>query len=981
MENIFILLGLSFDPVENDVNVITKAINDKENDWKRALNNPVKKARALENLNNLEQIKSVMLDSRARLEEAEKAKRLKKEKVAQLEKDIKVKLVAQVDLSKPAEIKRLLKKYTDYGFTEDDVKKIIKKQDSNNTEAIDLSKILTFDEGKKIQQALKDVGLQGKSLYDFLGVNKNQSADQLKNKAKKERQTILRKGDKNPEDTAKQTLYGLCETIFKDAASKQKYDNYTHITRHISVNELIEELALKEKRLTPEGKSLVLSEAIKNGADYVEIDSYINEYCQFRNFTLSETKVLCGLCKTENDPGSTICSKCSKNLQLICPACNNTNNNAASECGKCRFNLAKLPEAAKKLEDAKVHFSKKDYKLADKFIQEADILWPNNEEIKNLMKDIKEKLDYEKNSILELEELVAEKKYYTAKKQLIKYESENVALDAALVTRINNKIEELEKEVKVLETLDEASFLPRITKFLTEVRDSGDATRLISKYPPKAVTNLEYTTSKNSVSLSWSGENAADNSKYILVRRENSSPNYVSEGTVVYSGTDSVYIDTEVELNKSYYYSIFTERLEVYSSATRIDNPIVLVEELENIVSVSNDGKVEITWSENSLLSEVIVRVVESDSRPSTFSASTTRTSTRKDGIIIDGLKNDTNYWFKISAGYLINNKIYYSEGSVLTATPILPVRAINDLRISNKGSNYVAEWTSNEWDFLLLKSKVKPEYSAGLVYDYNSISNKYSKVTIENKSSDTCVFDIEEVGNLYIIPCSIKGNSAVLGDFKVVSSIPTPKNPSYDLDFNNKELYVNFDWNKKINNALLVYRTDKYPEGPDDPVANRIAFNKNQYQANEGMVITNPEVGILYASIYHFVVEDGKEAYSGNLDIMMSNEPQKEILYSFKYKKPGFFSKKSSLSIILKSPSKTIFPNFIVVSKIGGSPLRKNDGSMVFSTSESIEINGEHVITADNVVLASGSNLKLFFVNDKNYKLFRLNCESGNKI
>lgn len=59
-----------------------------------------------------------------------------------------------------------------------------------------------------------------------------EAADSMKKK-------ILAKGDKTGRDNAVQSLCGLCVVIFKDVASKKKYDNYVNLTKYRAVNEAV----------------------------------------------------------------------------------------------------------------------------------------------------------------------------------------------------------------------------------------------------------------------------------------------------------------------------------------------------------------------------------------------------------------------------------------------------------------------------------------------------------------------------------------------------------------------------------------------------------------------------------------------------------------------------------------------------------------------------------------------------------------------
>ena len=90
--------------------------------------------------------------------------------------------------------------------------------------------------------------------------------------------------------------------------------------------------------------------------------------------------------------------------------------------------------------------------------------------------------------------------------------------------------------------------------------------------------------------------------------------------------------------------------------------------------------------------------------------------------------------------------------------------------------------------------------------------------------------------------------SNVILNVASYISSVSAAKNISFDINSAATEMYVNFTWPKKIDRSLLVYRMDSYPTGIDDPLAHKIECSKRQYEANEGILISNPAKGTFYA-------------------------------------------------------------------------------------------------------------------------------------
>ena len=147
--------------------------------------------------------------------------------------------------------------------------------------------------------------------------------------------------------------------------------------------------------------------------------------------------------------------------------------------------------------------------------------------------------------------------------------------------------------------------------------------------------------------------------------------------------------------------------------------------------------------------------------------------------------------------------------------------------------------------------------------------------------------------------------------------------------------------------------------------MAHKVECSKRQYEANEGILISNPAKGTFYAEVYIYFESDGHRVYSDACRALLSNEPQKDVFYTLKYKKAGLFSKKCTLTVEIETEGACVFPSFAIVCTV-------NDNT---------EIKGSHTFEFDVSPMKADTRLKMFFLNDKNYKSFKIACKAGNNI
>jgi len=172
----------------------------------------------------------------------------------------------------------------------------------------------------------------------------------------------------------------------------------------------------------------------------------------------------------------------------------------------------------------------------------------------------------------------------------------------------------------------------------------------------------------------------------------------------------------------------------------------------------------------------------------------------------------------------------------------------------------------------------------------------------------------------------------------------------------------------------------DDYPFSPDDPLANKIECSKKQYENNEGVLLNNPPMGTYHAVVYTYFEADDHRIYSSPVKAIINNEPQRDVYYSFSYKK-SLFGKKRTLSLTIKSNGTFMFPQFCIVSKLKSVALKRGDGDIVCSVLEETEVRGSKTFEFEVNEIRTGSKLKMFFTNDKQYRYFKILNEGSNTI
>lgn len=985
-ENYYILLGLSFDPPENDITKINAAIANAQQQWSRDSDNPLKRTAATQHLEMLDDIRKVMSNGPSRAKEAAQAKQIRTEQLNALDEKLVIYKVKKDELDS-RDIKALLRLFGKYGIDEKTIRQRFASLGGGKKE--DVGEVISIDVANNIKNLFRQMGTPGATLYTFLGLNENASPARLTEAAEAIRRKLLSKGTNSATDRAQQDLAGLAKEIFKSSPEKAKYDNYLRITQYGILNDQIDEAARINKRtIDAKMKDAILEVAMGKYAGKLSLSqarAYIDVYCNYMGYTLSDNRILCRICNTENPPGSTVCSHCGKPLFIICPSCGKSiADNIAKICPRCGFDLTKIDFLNTSLAQAKQAILSGDYDTAADLVKKIKMYWPDNPDLPDMEKQIR---DFQKfraalNKITsEIQDAIQEKDYYKARTLISKAKRSGYTVSEDTIQKVSEVISYAERQVSASRGLSPEAAVTCLLQLAGQIHDSPDLKQELSKYPPEPVSYVTVKPAGEGGMVTWNASKSAGRLEYVLVRKEYSVPNGLSD-TEIYRGSELRFADSSIKTGVPYYYGVVVLRAGFSSGITLTDKPLVRVAPVTNLRAVGGDSAISLSWHISSGVSDIRVFCYEGLLPPPSDTAYKEIRCDRLDGDTFESLQNGMTYWFRVIACYTIDGTTFESPAEYINAVPMKPAAPLEHFAISLRGDHYTATWSRSEWDVILFWSEKEPDYSLGAVYGIQELREKYRQLDLMVKNQTSAEFRTDLPGECYIIPGVIHATNVVLNKAVYVANVQPVKNVIYSFTHSEAEMYVEFDWPGQADHALLLYRTDDYPSGKDDEKAQKIETSRTQYENNCGMLVPQPPKGRIYAAVYAFMEGTNGRIFSEGVQILISNEPQREVLCSFRYKKTGLFSKKSSLTLEIQSEGKFLFPGFVIETKYGALPLKRGDGVQIAAVQRETEINGSSVFEFDHIQeLRKGTRIRLFFTDDAHYKKYKLQYDGSNAV
>ena len=289
MDNLYILLGLSIDPVEQDLNVINNALNQKVSEWQRDSKNPRKATVAKEYLQQLPLLKEKLNNASEREKIAKEALQIRNDKLNDLKNDVLIRTI-----EKPLgdnDIEFLFSKYKDYGISKEYIinnYSNISTNDGNQSSfnIPDFSK----DTASQLTTYMKSLNKNSLSLYEHLEINESASLMEITNVIDSKLRIIIQKGTKTNADEVEQKILGLARIIFSSSAKKKEYDSWLSFSYNLKLNDLIKESLSVNNTLTKNLFTTLLN--IANNEHNISTDEasrYIMYSTQYLGYNIDDS--------------------------------------------------------------------------------------------------------------------------------------------------------------------------------------------------------------------------------------------------------------------------------------------------------------------------------------------------------------------------------------------------------------------------------------------------------------------------------------------------------------------------------------------------------------------------------------------------------------------------------------------------------------------------------------------------------------------
>lgn len=296
---------------------------------------------------------------------------------------------------------------------------------------------------------------------------------------------------------------------------------------------------------------------------------------------------------------SNSCTNCKKALFKKCPKCHELIPETSDSCPHCKYIFASAALFELYYQQAKTALQKADFDLAKATLFKAQSVAPLEKELlHNLECEITKCEKKYKLPINTIKSLIAQKKYLEAREKLsfflIEYPELNLSDYESEINTILNKADSLFKTTLRMTSSQKADVCMSI---LLICSDHIQSLSYLKNMPPQPCQNLKLSpiAKQGVMQISWSHPSEVG-VRYWLVRKEgNQAPVSANDGHLLAKAISEMsYQDVNLRPGLLYTYGVFSERMNVFSSVLS-QTGTVLAEAMELHVSQNASG-VQLTW-------------------------------------------------------------------------------------------------------------------------------------------------------------------------------------------------------------------------------------------------------------------------------------------------------------------------------------------------------------------------------------------------
>ncbi len=818
------------------------------------------------------------------------------------------------------------------------------------------------------------------SLYELLNLPQRSPCAALTEAANKlNAENVLKKAT-DAVTLAKTSLTGHALAVFKDAISKEKYDNSLAVAALETLRNTIE-LAADDGILQPAQIKYFLEQGGKLGVKTELTRAWIEEFAANRNIKMiadiqvvTAEVIQCGLCGSLGaDNNQEFCTNCSEPLQTSCPGCGNRQPTAVAACGRCGFRLDELGLMTHFLRNGEAFEKQGQLNKAHSSYQSGLKLWPDWKPLAEAAQRVTGRLEKHRKQLQDLQMQADQTAcYVTAARQLAAAKDLHdlggyQQLHNHIQSRIVKSRRETQDAARHIKAGQEAEGMRLLASALAVCADLPEALDLAKTLVIPAPRTFKATARVQAVDIFWEDSGGGlSGYGYTLIRQKGAVPAAQGDGQELFAGPTTAYTDTDVVCGVPYYYAVFA----CWSGRTSrlvTTGPCMTVAGVENLNARASNKMVTLSWTPPPNCRFVEVWRTIGNQKPSRNQG--TSMATVGNGLRDTQVTNGQQYRYAVYAGFSSpdgKNTIIYGPPQEVAAIPVAPPPQVKGLKVQLVGNEaLVACPVPSNARLEIRMGLQEPVHAPGSVISTAEADALGQRISLQNPSGTRV--SLKHSGIIYFIPLAIISETATVGTFQHLVHLQPVTNLTARSA--NDAIRLNWAWPANATIARVALSPRGYPVDDRD-LAHTV---KRIGSETTGSFDYYPEKKTAcYFSVFTALPDTSQLSAPAHVAAGISGAGR--VHYRIEVQREGLFRKKIiQVSLVITSDMHIHLPPAVLVGKRRSLPIEATDGSILLRLPKAEIVNGRCDIEIPKQHQGRHLHVKLFFESSEDAENIRL--------
>jgi hypothetical protein len=953
--NFYILLDL--DTTVSDPAVITAAINARQAEWSRDRNHSKRGLEAQQNLALVPEIRRIMTSPADREAEARDADRIRAEAAAEARRELDEALavLAAGGYLLEEEVAALVGQFG-RRLSEAEVRGRVPVPVLKERPKAADKPTLERSVSAEITSRLERVGK--KDLYDFLGLTRTASLKALLEAARRTQLEALNNNNKTAEVTATGELAGRCLTLFSSEDERRRYDNSLEQQRLYELDSLLEP-AGASGRITPEVVEALLREALERGLELEDARQYIEAFALKRKWAIQVPAVSrwkdwqrCA-CGALLGPTEGHCGQCGLELSIACPRCTTATPAANRACAKCGFPVGDATVVRRLRQEAEKALARGEVDQALRYVDEALVYWPGATDLVTLRARIMQRRQEGDTLLRRLDEALVQQQVVAAEKLLEEFEkqapgrAEAASRRKTIAERLKRAGECVARARQEEQAGRAEAAIAAYSEALRDCRDLRDALDGLARFPPPPPARAEARAEPHGIVLRWQPVAARQPLRYRIVRKVGSEPQTPEDGALVGEVLADTLTDATASPGEMYHYAVFSIRDGIPSAQPALAGPVLRTVEVGALRATVSDSCISLEWA--TAAGARGVEVWRQLGVPPRLRGEGVRIVAVSAASATDaGLENGRVYGYRVVAVYTgPGGQPIFSDGVTCTARVVAPPKPVTDLHVLHQGEHLEVAWTTPPTGQVCIYAARDPiTATCGSRLAVQGLERLGHLLKATGPHSARLDIGARQV--VHLLPVTIDGSAATAGAVVRISWVE-------DVDQINAvvqggQLKVRWKWPRDVTAAVVAWRTDQPPTGPEDPQATRESCLLHEYERDGGFTHAAPTADRLYIAVYAALRDGAAWNYASALTpgsrAVIDVARRRTVTYRIDAQWSFWLRRTGEYALKLTPDGPTTLPALTLVAKPGGRPLSPEDGTAILRLAPGLKCGPEQPLT-----------------------------------